>query len=435
MKRRNFLFRSVQAATLLSPVLFWRRAKADPTFPSRAFIWVCSSGYPTREAFFPSGGERDFQLATILAGCEPIKDQLTIVEGIDLPGDGPNPKGNNHVRSMGLVLTAKDVLTVADSQNGDAGGPSIDQVIADELGLSTLELMIHDEDRNHMRGRPFATGPRAFKTPIVTPSQAYGRIFGDMTANPSGDPVAEQRARNRLLARRSVLDELTGELRRLRTELGNTERLKLDIHEDAIRRAEQSVSRDLQTEIMRTDTACEAPSAPDDDRFIPTRAQAQMDLAYAALLCDQVQIASVLVGYSGYHWRYQWIDGLVTDDIHDSVHHRAGVMADEFVRSSRWDWNLFSAFVARLRDTPDGPGTMLDNTLVLGTSNFGRHHQLGSIPFVIAGSAAGQLQPGRFLQVDCDNGKPLTSIAHLMGAMIPGIGNDDNCGPLSELHS
>lgn len=79
---------------------------------------------------------------------------------------------------------------------------------------------------------------------------------------------------------------------------------------------------------------------------------------------------------------------------------------------------------------------MLDQTVVLGTSNFGKHHQMRRIPIVLAGNANGQLETGRYIKLDntVHNDKPLTSIAHLMGDQITGIGDDQNCGPLPELH-
>jgi hypothetical protein len=78
---------------------------------------------------------------------------------------------------------------------------------------------------------------------------------------------------------------------------------------------------------------------------------------------------------------------------------------------------------------------MLDHTLVVGISHFGEHHDIERIPVVLAGNAGGQLRTGRFVRapVGTHNDKLLTSVAHLMGSPIPGLGDNLACGPLPGL--
>jgi hypothetical protein len=308
---------------------------------------------------------------------------------------------------------------------------SIDQVIAGELDLPTLELQVADRDRAHMRSRPFASGPSVFKPPMANPVDAWNRVFRDI--HDAGDPAAEE-ARHRYLGlKRSLLDDLSGELRRFRSELTGVERLKLDIHEDAIRRAELSVARDIEE---RPGALCEVPEPPSSSSAIVTRAEAQLDLAFATLACGRAGVVGVVWGSSGYHWKYEWagVTGVV-DSGHDEVHHRADPRRDDYVRMAKWDWDQLGGLVERLKATPDGEGTMLDSTVVLGISHFGRHHQLRRIPAVLFGSAQGALDTGRYLQLPAaeHNDKLLTSVAHLMGVTIPGIGDDPSCGPLPGL--
>lgn len=429
MKRRTFLFNSLKAALLLSPVIAGRRALAEPTRPKRVLFWVNSGGYPDPEAFFPTGGENNFELSPILSNFGDLSNDMVVIDGLDIRNSGPNPKNNNHVRTPGKILTAKDVLTVDDPLNGDPGGPSIDQKIANDLGLNTIEQLVHTKANNHMRAKPFATGPRAFKTPIVRPELVWDKVFKGFEAQ--NDPAAEQARINRLLARQSVLDDLTSELRRFRGELTGEERLKLDIHEDAISRAEQSVLDDLASGPLPDQ--CVVPDREVPGNAIPVRGKAHFDLLYASFMCDRVQVAGMMWGYSGYHWRYQWVQNVDTDDIHDSVHHRATQERQAYINSCRWDWDQLGDFVRRLKQTPEDGGTMLDHTLVVATSHFGRHHQMTRIPMVLFGNAAGQLSTGRYLKVSGNHDRLLTSVANLMGDPLSGFGDDANCGPLAAL--
>lgn len=432
MRRREFVFGSLKAAALLTPVLSLRRAEGASPAGKRALVWVNCCGYPFPEDFFPTGSEHDFTLSPILADFEGLREQMVIVDGIDIRPTGPNPRGNEHVRSMGKVLTAKDVLPAPDSEDGLPGGASIDQVVANALGVPSLELQVNEVHDGHMRQRPFAVGANAFKPPLANPVDAWNLAFGSFV--PSDDPQQVAELRRRLELEQSLLDDLGSELTRFRSELTGEEKLKLDIHEDAIRRAEAAVARDL--EDAQPGLACVVPPVPSSDFAIASRAQAHMDLAFASLACDRAGMIGMLWGYSGYHWRYEWAGvGNVLDSGHDEVHHLPGIRRDDYVRMARWDWNELRKLVERLAATPEGTGTMLDNTVVLAISHFGQHHQLQRIPAVLFGSAQGMLATGRYVKLPqpAYNDQLLTSFAHLMDVELDGIGDDPSCGPLPQL--
>ena len=431
MKRRSFMFRSLAAATLLTPVLSIRRAEARD-FPSmKSLLWVNSTGYPFAEDFFPSGSGEDFQLSPILADFESVRDEIVVVDGVSIAATGPAPRGNNHVRAPGKVLTAADVVQVPGAEDGTPGGISIDQHIANELGLQTIELQVHDGgSNNHMRHRPFAAGAGAFKPPIADPANAWNLLFNGFS--PDNTPEGIEATKRRLRMRKSVLDDVTDELARFRSELTGVETLKLDMHEDAIRKAEESVARDLELEPV----ACTVPDASGAGS-VPDRAQAQFDLAYAALSCGRVDIVGMIWGFSGQHWRYEWAGVTnVADSGHDEVHHLAGARRDDYITMARWDWNHLRLFIERMRDTPDGEGSLLDTTLILALSFFGQHHQLDRIPVMFAGGGASGLQRGRVIPLDVGVGNDtvLTSYAHLMGLPgLAGFGDNPNSGPVPAL--
>ncbi len=119
--------------------------------------------------------------------------------------------------------------------------------------------------------------------------------------------------------------------------------------------------------------------------------------------------------------------------MHDQVYHRASSEPDKFIKGARWNWNELAKFAKKLKATPDGSGNMLDNTLIYGTSHFGLHHTVKRTPVILIGNAQGKLKTGRSLKVSTDNDKVLTSFAHLCGVKISGIGDQPNCGPLSDI--
>ena len=84
MRRRDFVFGSLQAAALLTPVLSLRRAASAEPQDLLGFVWVNCCGYPSPDDFFPTGGEQDFSLSPILADFEGLREHMVIVDGIDI---------------------------------------------------------------------------------------------------------------------------------------------------------------------------------------------------------------------------------------------------------------------------------------------------------------------------------------------------------------
>ena len=436
MKRREFIFNSLKASLLLTPVLSIRAAEAQMAPPLRALFAVNSSGYPNAADFFPTGTETNFTLPYMVSNFDNLKSDIVIIDGIDARSSGPAPRGNNHVRSMGKVLTAKDIIRKGSEQDGIPGGVSIDQFLAQQLGTQSLEVVVDDRYRDHMRWQPFAAGPRVVKPPIQDPAQAFARVFTGFTPPAKENPAEKQKRILALSQNKSLLDDLVDDLKRFRKELVGVEKLKLDVHEDAIRKAERSVASDI--ELAKTTSAmeaCKVPDSPSSQSYMPTRSQAHFDILYAAFCCQRIGIGGLLNGYSGFHWRYQWISGVNTDTIHDSVHHRASAQREAYRRTARWDWTEVAKFAERLKATPDGAGNLLDNVLILATSQFGDHHFHSRLPTMLIGNAQGKLNTGRFLKLASrqDNSKLLTSIARLMGVNAAGFGDFPNSGPLSGL--
>ncbi len=433
MKRRDFIFTSLKAAALLSPVLSIRRAEAQVAIQKRLFVWVCSAGFPEENAFFTDGSENNWDLGEILAQCAPVKDNMVVIDGVDIRDSGFNAAGANHARAPGKVVTAADVID--DGGEGLPGGVSIDQFVAQQLGLTSLEVNIttvEGRSDESIRERPFASGPGAFKVAIKPPSVAWDRMFGGFVP-PNRDDPARDALLHRLTARRSLLDGMTQDLRRLRAQLSGMERLKLDIHEDAIRKAELSVATDL-AGVPPPVAACTLPGQPTNDFNIPHRFTAHFDTMYAAFCCNRAHVGSMVWGGSGFSWPYDWI-GKNISDLHNDVHHQPGPMRQEYVECARDDWKRLGDFVLRLRDTPEGDGNMLDNTIVLGISHFSGHHDIRRLPVVLFGSQKGGLRANRYLKFDphIHNDKVLTSVANLMGLNVSGFGDDQNCGPVPGL--
>jgi hypothetical protein len=88
---------------------------------------------------------------------------------------------------------------------------------------------------------------------------------------------------------------------------------------------------------------------------------------------------------------------------------------------------LFASFLKKMQSTPDGDGTLLDNSLIIygaGMSNSNAHTPR-NLPIALAGGAGGQIKGGRHVQMPA--GLPLANL-HLtvldkMGVPVEHLGN------------
>lgn len=444
MKRRQFIFRSAQGASFLLPVLSMRKAESEMAELQRLMVFVETGSYPYPEDFFPATAGTNFLLPPILRDFGDLRQDMVIVDGIDIRESGPNPRGNNHLRSIGKLLTAKDIIAIReDPDDALIGGISVDEVIRRQWNARSIELQIHTQQYRHIRSQPFGLGARQFKFPEANPALAYDAIFRNFVIPQAGTVTAPPLAAIRQLnARKSVLDGLLEDLSRFRNQLDGLEKLKLDIHEDAVRTAERSVAQelaDLENPADRTTVSsqCAFPQR-NSSSSIPVRSQAHFDLIYAALVCNRARIANLIFSYSSPIYRYEWINlGIaLSSNIHNQVYHNRANERARHIQATRWNWNELAKFLRRLKSTPEGAGTMLDNTLVYGTSHFGLHHELERIPVVFFGNVQGRLVTGRSLKLSGGphtNAKALCSLGRLCGLSINGMGDEPNSGPIPGL--
>ena len=124
-----------------------------------------------------------------------------------------------------------------------------------------------------------------------------------------------------------------------------------------------------------------------------------------------------------------------TEPHHSLSHGSAPAARAQLEQVERWELARFAEFVALLRDTPDGEGSLLDRTQVVFLSEMGdgSQHSPQNLPVVLAGGANGRWRPGRTLNAQ---GVPLanllTTVMQNAGAPIARFGRDGT-GPLGGL--
>jgi hypothetical protein len=422
-------------AALGASTLLPRGVGADTTAPPKRLIVVFSANGTIYDSWKPTGTESNFTLSTILQPLAPFQSKLLVLSGIEVKSAYNGP-GDDHMKGMGGMLTGIELLPGttqggAGTPAGFAGGISIDQRIAQDIGSKTrfpsLEfgVMVQSSD---VWSRMIYAGSDQPLPPMEDPVKAFARVF-------AGSQLSQAQLAILLKRRQSVLDYAQGSLSSLGPKIGADDRVRVLQHQDSIRQIEK--------QILAQTAACQLPTVNgmdlNDINNYPAIATLQMDQLVASLACDQTRIASLQFSHSVSDIPFPWL-GIGTG--HHTLSHKDDsdtVSQDQLVQINTWYAKQFAYLLKKLDSVPESNGsTLLDNCLVIWMNELakGNVHSHNPLPVVIAGKCGGALRTGRWLNYA--NAQPhnnvLVSVANAMGTNITTFGNPAYCtGPLSNL--
>jgi hypothetical protein len=133
------------------------------------------------------------------------------------------------------------------------------------------------------------------------------------------------------------------------------------------------------------------------------------DLQLLAYQSDLTRVITFMYGREQTGRPYPHIG--VPEPHHPLTHHQQDpVKMEKCTRIQRHHIELFTEYLGKLRNTPDGDGSLLDHSILLfgsGISNSDRHTH-GPLPVFLAGGGAGTIKGGRHIVVP--EHTPLTNL-------------------------
>ncbi len=385
------------------------------------------------KTFWPDEVGTSFKLKPSLAPLEPFKDKTLILHGVS---DRVHGDGDNHMRGIGCLLTGIELFPGniqggGDTPAGWSSGISIDQEIKSFLQKSTttrtrfgsLEFGVMVPDHADTWTRMSYAGPNRPVAPIDDPYEMFGKLYGQMK---------DQETLT------SVLDDLQGDLIKLKSHIGSRDRRLLDEHTTLVREMEQELRATRSQAIGHAVPTIELGIRRDNDK-IPELTRLQMDLLVSSFLSDAARVATFQITNSVGQARMSWLG--ISEGQHDLSHEpdSNATAQEKLTRINAWYCTQVAYLARKLSETkePDGSGTLLDNTLILWTNELGQgnSHTLDNIPFVMVGNGLG-FRMGRSLKYkQVAHNRLLMAIAHGFGHRITKFGNSDFCaaGPLTDL--
>jgi hypothetical protein len=153
-----------------------------------------------------------------------------------------------------------------------------------------------------------------------------------------------------------------------------------------------------------------------NDNF-PGVSRLQIDMMVAALGCDLTRVVSLLWAGAANEVRFTWLGQ--NDGHHTISHDNGGGGQAQRIESHAWFSGEVAYLFDKLKEVPDGAGTLFDNSLVAWGNELsdGAAHSQRPIPIVLAGKAGGAItNTGRLLEYgEQRHNRLLVSIANLMG--------------------
>jgi hypothetical protein len=387
----------------------------------------------------PIGNGTDFEFSRTLQPIAPYRDRVVVLTNLahrQAAPAGPGDNGGDHTRSPAVYLNG---VHPKRTDGADIrAGVTIDQMAAAMIGqetpLPSLELAIEDYsglvgscDVGFSCAYMNTISWRTPTTPLpmeINPRVVFDRLFGD-------GATPEERL-ERIEQQRSILDAVTGQVRKLERGLGPNDRNRVAEYLDTVREIERRIQL---SEKQNRNSDLEVPPSPSgipDDHEAHTKLM--FDLMAVAFQANITRIATFMMAREVSYRTFPMLG--ISEGFHPSSHHQNNAeRLDKLTQINTYHVSLMAHMLERLKSTPDGEGTLLDHTLMLygsGMSNSNIHNH-SPLPVFIAGGAAGQLRGGRHLVYpeDTPMANLLLSILHKAGVPQESVG--DSTGPLTEL--
>ena len=375
------------------------------------------------EYWTPAEEGRGFDITPILHPLEPFRDQLTVVSGL---------RGYWTPAHAGASTTFLTGAAGVAGETAPVAGISMDQLLAREYGrhteLASLQLAIDSRANagqcsgNHSCVYTNTICWRSRTTPLPmenNPRVVFEQMFGD---SGSTDPAVR---RARMARDRSILDSVTGKVAALKRDVGPADSRKVDEYLEGVRDIERRIQRAEQRQDFDLPELAQPEGIP---ATFAEHVALMFDLQVLAHQIDLTRVTSFMLGREVSSRTYTEIG--IPDAHHPLSHHE--YKPEKIASMSKinaYHASMFADYLAKLRATPDGDGSLLDNMLLLygcGMSDSNAHSPL-DLPVLLLGGCAGQLEGGRHVRYEGDPLMPnlLVSLMDKLGVPVERLGQSD----------
>jgi hypothetical protein len=398
---RRTMLRGMGAAIALPALDAMAPALAASKLPGKppvrmAFVYV-PNGIDMRN-WNPAWEGPNQELPRILKPLEPLKSEITLLGNLTHNNgrallDGPG----DHGRCCGAYLTGvQPKKTMVDIK----AGISCDQIVAQKIGSETrfpsLEVGLEDARQAGDCDSGYScayTNNLAWRSetqplpPILDPRALFERLFG------SGAELTPEQRKLQAKFRRSILDFAADDTRKLQSNLGPTDRRKLDEYLSSIRDIELQIAK-AEKDNSQINPGMPKPYGVPAD--FAEHFRLMTDMITVAFQADLTRVLTFLVTREGTSRAYRELG--IPDGHHPLTHHRNDPeMMEKVCRINEYHVLQLSKWFQKLQSIKEGDSNILENSMIVYGAGLadGNRHSHEDLPTLIAGRGGKFFKPGR----------------------------------------
>ncbi len=398
---RRTMLRGMGAAIGLPVLDAMAPALASSKLPGKApvrmaFVYV-PNGIDMRN-WNPTWEGPNQEFPRILKPLEPLKSEITLLGNLThnngralLDGAG------DHGRCCGAYLTGmQPKKTTVDIK----AGISCDQIVAQKIGSQTrfpsLEVGLEDARQAGDCDSGYScayTNNLAWRSetqplpPILDPRALFERLFG------SGAELSPEQRKLQSKFRRSILDFAAEDTRKLQSNLGPTDRRKLDEYLSSIRDIELQIQKAEKDNSQVNPGMAKPYGVPAD---FAEHFKLMTDMITVAFQADLTRVLTFLVTREGTSRAYRELG--IPDGHHPLTHHRNDPeMMEKVCRINEYHVQQLAAWFLKLQAIKEGDSNILENSMIVYGAGLadGNRHSHEDLPTLIAGRGGKFFKPGR----------------------------------------
>ncbi len=413
-----------------------------------AFMFMPNGVHP--EFWTPELTGSNFELTRQLLPLESLRKDILVLGELMNKNSIFKGADGHYAKSASLLTCMPIKQTIGD--NIHSGGISVDQVIASHVGGDTLfpsleyglDRITTGVDINVGFTRLYGSSiswqsPSQPLSKEIDPRLAFDRLFKSFVP---GKKIKEDPWKQ------SILDLVMDDAKTLKKNLGRADQDKLSEYLESIRSVEKRISNgankekfaknitpDITRELVRVNQNIDEYVEMYGGVDITEKTRLMMDIMALAFWSDASRVTTFMFGNSVSNRNFTFLDG-VHGNHHSISHHMdKKEMLEEYIRITAWHIEQYAYFLQKLKSIKEGDKTLLDNSMVLFSSDLrdGNRHSPRNLPIILGGKGGGKIKTGQNLIFEKE-----TPLANLYLTMLDTMNIDersfgDSTGTLSSI--
>ena len=400
------------------------------------FLFMPNGVHP--DHWTPSTVGRNFSLSRQLAPLHGFENDIQVLGELMNHNSIFQGADGHYAKSASLLTCMPIKQTIGDNIN--SGGISVDQLIANHIGNETLfpsleyglDRITTGVDINVGFTRLYGSSI-SWKTPVqpmskeIDPRMAFDRLFRSFIPGkkPESDPFKQ-----------SILDVVLEDANSLKKNLGRSDQDKLSEYLQSnysdekrisnkakLEKFSEKITPDIKKELIRVNQNIDEYVEMYGGVDVTEKTRLMFDIITLAFWSDASRVSTFMFGNSVSNRNFNFLDGVHGNHHSISHHMNKNETLEEYLRISAWHIEQYAYLLGRLRGIKEGDGTLLDNSMIMFTSDLrdGNRHAPSNLPIVLAGKGGGKLKTGQniIFKKETNLANLYLTMLHAQGINIP----------------